>query len=132
MMKLEDVRAAYEDLSAKASDIVRQISLAGVGIIWVFKSSAGGSLSLDPKLLRAALFIFVALLLDFFQYILGTTIWFLYFRYRELKGTKGNCEFLAPPSLNWPTWTLFYLKSVMMLIAYGCYIVPFLATKVVS
>jgi hypothetical protein len=34
-MKLEDVRAAYETLSGKASDLVRQLSLAGVGLIWV-------------------------------------------------------------------------------------------------
>ena len=55
MMRLENVRSAYEDLAAKASDIVRQISLAGVGIIWVFKSSTSTSLSLDPKLLWAVL-----------------------------------------------------------------------------
>ena len=131
-MRLENVRSAYEDLAAKASDIVRQISLAGVGIIWVFKSSTSTSLSLDPKLLWAALFIFLTLLFDFLQYVLGTTIWFLYFRYREKKGTKGNDEFLAPTWLNWPTWMLFYLKSLMMLVAYGFYIIPFLVTKVGS
>lgn len=129
-MTIENVRVAYEDLSAKASEIVRQISLAGVGVIWVFKSSTGTALSLEPKLLRAALFIFLALLLDFLQYVFGTTIWFVYFRYREKKGTKGDDEFLAPTWLAWPTWTLFYLKSAMMLVAYGCYIIPFLISKV--
>jgi len=130
MMKLENARAAYEDLSAKASDIVRQISLAGVGVIWVFKSSTSTAISLEPKLVRAALFIFLALLFDFLQYVLGTTIWFVYFRYKEKKGTKGTDEFLAPTWINWPTWVLFYLKSVMMLVAYACYIIPFLASMI--
>ena len=128
-MKLEDARAAYEALSAKVSDIVRQISLAGVGLIWVFKSVTGTSLSLDPVLLKAAFFIFLALLFDFAQYLLGTTIWFVYYRYKERKGTRETSEFLAPPQLNWPMWGLFYLKSAMMLIAYAYYIIPFLGSK---
>jgi hypothetical protein len=127
-MKLEDVRAAYETLSGKASDIVRQISLAGVGIVWIFKS-AGNTPSLEGPLVKASFFIFLALLFDFLQYLLGTTIWFLYFRYKEKKGTKEDAEFLAPSQLNWPTWALFYLKSAMMLIAYACYILPFLALR---
>jgi hypothetical protein len=128
-MKLEDARAAYEALSGKASDIIRQISLAGVGLIWIFKSGTGASLSLDPPLLKAAFFIFLSLLFDFLQYLLGTAIWFAYFRYKEKQGTKESADFLAPPALNWPTWGLFYLKSAMMLIAYGCYIIPYLASK---
>jgi len=128
-MKLEDARAAYETLSGKASDIVRQISLAGVGLIWIFKSGTGSSLSLDPRLLKAAFFIFLSLLFDFLQYVLGTSIWFAYFRHKEKQGTKEGAEFLAPPQLNWPTWAVFYLKSAMMLVAYGCYIIPFLASK---
>ena len=128
-MNLEDVRTAYETLSGKASDIVRQLSLAGIGLIWVFKSGAGPSLSVDPPLLKAALFIFLALSLDFLQYVLGTTIWFIYFRYKEGLVTKKDDEFKAPTWLNWPTWGIFYLKSAAMLVAYGCYIIPFLVSK---
>jgi hypothetical protein len=128
-VNLEDARAAYEALSGKASDIVRQISLAGVGLIWVFKSGTGSSLSLDPPLLKAAFFIFLSLLFDFLQYVLGTTIWFAYFRLKEKQGKKKDDEFLAPKQLNWPAWGLFYLKVATMLVAYGCYIIPFLACK---
>jgi hypothetical protein len=127
-MKLEDARGAYESLSGKASDIVRQISLAGVALVWVFRTTTSVSIptiSLDPRLLRAAVFIFIALLFDFLQYLLGTIIWFVYFRYKENKRTKASDEFLAPPQLNWPTWSLFFLKSAMMLIAYAVYIIPF-------
>jgi hypothetical protein len=129
-MKIEDVRTAYEVLSGKTSDIVRQISLAGVGLIWVFKTSTASSpQQLEPPLLEAAFFIFLSLLLDFLQYFVGTTIWFVYFRHKEKQGVGEDEEFFAPPQFNWPTWALFYLKSAMMLIAYGRYIIPFLASK---
>ena len=128
-MKLADTRAAYEALSRKASDIVRQLSLAGVGLIWLFKTETASASILDIHLLRAALFIFLALLFDFLQYLSGTTIWFLYFRRKEKEGTTQIAEFEAPASINWPTWTLFYLKATLMLIAYAAYIIPFLASK---
>jgi len=128
-MTLNDVRDAYEGLSGKASDIVRQLSLAGVGLIWIFKSGAGASLSLEPQLMKAAFFIFLALFFDFLQYLVGTTTWFVYFRYKERRGTSPGDEFLAPPQLNWSTWTLFYLKAAAMLVAFGYYLIPFLAAK---
>jgi hypothetical protein len=130
-MKLEDARGAYEALSGKASDIVRQISLAGVGLIWIFKSP-GATFSFDARLVRAALFIFLALLFDFLQYLIGTSIWFVYYRYKERKHTHESHEFLAPSQLNWPTWFLFFLKSAMMVIAYAWYIIPFLVSKLQS
>ena len=131
-MKLEDARDAYESFSGKASDIIRQLSLAGVGLIWVFKSvgTSFSNLALDPALLKAALFIFVTLLFDFLQYLVGTGIWFAYYRYKEGKGTSGTEEFLVPPQLNWPMWTLFYLKSATLLVAYARYIIPFLISKI--
>ncbi len=134
-MNLEVARNAYESFSGKASDIVWQISLAGVGLIWVFKSAPGmagtadAHISLDPALLRAAVFIFLALLCDLLQYLVGTSIWFVFYRYKEGKGTDESSEFLAPPQLNWPMWVLFYLKSAMMLVAYAVYIIPFLFSR---
>jgi hypothetical protein len=128
-MKLSDTKAAYEALSGKASDIVRQLSLAGVGLIWLFKTETASAAMLDIHLLRAALFIFLALFLDFLQYLFGATIWFVYFRYKEKKGTTEKNEFEAPASLNWITWALFYLKATFLLIAYVGYIIPFLASK---
>jgi len=55
-MKLEDVRQAYEDLSGKASDIVRQLSLAGLALVWLFHAGSDKTLTLDKILLRAAIF----------------------------------------------------------------------------
>lgn len=54
-MDLQYVRDSYEQLSAKASEIIRQLSLAGVAIIWVFKSGTDQAATIDKHLLRAAL-----------------------------------------------------------------------------
>jgi len=131
-MKLGDAKNAYEILSGKASDIVRQLSLAGIALIWLFKSGTMIAPLIDVELLRAALFIFLALTLDFLQYLTGTTIWFLYFRHLEKRRTKEDAVFQAPAKLNWPTWLFFYLKSAALLIAYAAYIIPFLVRKFVG
>jgi hypothetical protein len=126
---LADARGAYEVLSGKVSDIVRQMSLAGVGLVWIFKGGTAAQFFLDPVLFKAALFIFLALLLDFLQYFFGTVIWYVYFRYKETHGTTATDDFLAPVQLNWPMWLFFYLKAAAMLVAYVCYIIPFLFSK---
>ncbi len=131
-MQLGDARSAYEALSGKASDIVRQLSLAGIAMIWLFRVGSDRTPVIDQRLLRAALFIFLALFFDFLQYFVGTIVWFLYFRYKEKHGASEEDEFLAPEKLTWPTWTLFHLKSAMMLVAYAAYIIPFLVGKLVA
>jgi sugar/nucleoside kinase (ribokinase family) len=52
-MKLSEVRDAYETLSGKASEIARQLSLAGIAVIWIFKSGTDQAPSIDQHLLRA-------------------------------------------------------------------------------
>jgi hypothetical protein len=131
-MQLGDARSAYETLSGKVSDIVRQLSLAGIAMIWLFRLGSDKAPVIDQSLLRAALFIILALFFDLVQYLVGTVTWFLYFRYKEKHGASEKDEFLAPEKLTWPTWTLFYLKSAMMLVAYAAYIIPFLVKKFVA
>jgi hypothetical protein len=128
---LKDVRDAYEAFSGKASDIVRQLALAGIGIAWLFRSTSAGADRVDPKLINASFFIVIALGLDLLQYLVATTIWLCYFRYKERHGAKLDTEFDAPPSFSWPSYTFFYLKSVALLIAYGAYIIPYLWWKFV-
>ena len=132
LMILGDAKKAYEDLSAKASDIIRQLSLAGIGLIWVFKVSAGSSFVLEPKLLRGLAFIFLALFFDLLQYLVGTVTWYLYFRKKEKENVASDAEFTAPDYINLPTWILFGLKAAAMFVAYSCFILPFLVKKFIG
>jgi hypothetical protein len=131
-MKLGEVRSAYEDLSAKASDIARQLGFAGIGLIWLFTSRSLSVVSVDQRLLKAALFIFLSLGFDLAQYLLGATTWFIYFRYKERENISHDAQFEAPDQINWPTWTLFYLKLSMMVTAYCGFIIPFLVSSVTA
>jgi hypothetical protein len=131
LMKLDHVREAYEALSARASEIVRQLSLAGVALVWLFRSEKFGSPELPPPLVSAALFFFLALLLDFLQYLSGTMIWHIYFRRKENQGAKLESQVSAPVQLSWPTWIIFYAKSLTVVFAYAWYVIPFLAHRFV-
>jgi hypothetical protein len=128
-MTLEDARNAYEVLSGKASDIMRQLGLGGIALIWLFRMDTPKGPTLDKRLLWAAIFILSAITLDFLQYAVGALIWFGYFRRKEKEGTGPDTQFEAPPALNWPTWGLFGLKAVTLLIGYGGFIIPFLVGK---
>jgi hypothetical protein len=128
-MKIDDAKLAYEDLSGKASDIMRQLGLAGVALVWLFRVDTTNRSLLDTKLLCAAFFIFLAIIFDFLQYVIGATIWFRFFRCKENEGVKPDQVFQAPPKLNLPTWALFFLKTVMILTAYVGFIIPFLWMK---
>ena len=125
-MRLDDVKDAYETLSGTASSIIRQLSLAGIGLIWLFNVGTGTKPALPHQLLQGALFIFLALFFDLLQYLVGTFTWFLYFRKKERAGTPPDQDFEAPAWINWPTWFLFIVKAACMLVAYLGFILPFL------
>jgi len=66
-MKLDDIREQYWFYSGKASDISRQLALAGIGVVWIFKVDQPG-LPKIPDALRAPMaFLVLALFFDFFQ-----------------------------------------------------------------
>ncbi|MGA2754572.1 MAG: hypothetical protein ABSE53_12480 [Terracidiphilus sp.] len=130
-LTLDKVREAYEGLSGKASDIVRSLSLAGIALIWLFKAGTPSSPVLEPALLKAAFFIFLALSLDLLQYLVGTFTWHSYFLKKEREKTPPDSKFNAPKWINWPTWTLFWLKAAAMFVAYS-YILPFLYQKFIA
>src|ERR1700691_5269431 len=131
-MTKADAKKAYEDLSAKASDIVRQLSFGGIALIWLFRLGTDKVFTLDQTMLNAALFIFLALFFDFLQYLCSTLIWFIYFRYKEKKNIPTAEDFKAPEQLNWPGWVFFGAKAVMILVAYLGFIIPFLFRKFVG
>jgi len=47
-MKLKDAREIYYFYSGKTSDLVRQLGLAGIAVIWLFKYDAQGIPKISP------------------------------------------------------------------------------------
>jgi len=118
-MKLADCRAAYQDFSAKASDLSRKLGFSGIALIWVFKSSTEGAAPTLPKALFVpAFWIVSSLALDLMQYVLGALSWGSYARLQELRGMRADREFTAPRFINWGALVAFWLKLVSISIAY--------------
>ena len=132
-MSLQHFKESYYQFSGTASTVCRQLSFAGIAIVWIFKTNKGedvGVYGLPEALLWPVVFLICSMALDLIQYVVQTIIWSFYHRIKEKelrKASKGDEEeFLslarrltAPPQLNWPGWSLFTLKILSMIIAYG-------------
>lgn len=118
-MNLEECRENYYFYSGKTSDIVRQLALGGLGIIWIFKTDApDGQLAMPGALLPTAILIVAGLILDLFQYAYAAGAWGIYHRHLEKQGTAPESSIEAPQEINWPTITFYCLKVLSILLAY--------------
>ena len=117
-MKLKDARDFYYFYSGKTSDLVRQLGLAGIAVIWIFKYDVQGVPKIPPALLPPLIFIVLGLALDFLQYATATFIWGIFQRHKEARGVAEDADFLAPKQFNWPAIAFFVLKVASILAAY--------------
>ncbi|WP_215824722.1 hypothetical protein [Xanthomonas citri] len=75
MSNLKEYQQAYRDLSGRASELVRQLSFAGIAFVWVFKKDGAGLDSVPSDLHLPALIFAIALLADYLQYAAGAAMW---------------------------------------------------------
>lgn len=128
-MKLAEVRENYTYFSGKASDIARQLALAGIALIWIFKTQVGEQYRVPKELLPAAGFVVLALILDFLHYIVASLCWAIFNRFKEYRGTKEDDDFLAPGQINWPSLVFFWTKLIATIAAY-VYILRFVIFRI--
>jgi len=88
-MKLDDAREFYYFFTGKTSEIVRQLALAGIAVIWIFKI---GQNQIPSELLLPLYLIAVTLVLDFLQYFVAATIWGVFSRHQEILCEKEKKE----------------------------------------
>jgi len=120
-MNLKDVRTTFDTFSGKASEIVRSLALAGIAVIWVFKTDGqDGVINLPGPLWWGALAIVVAVGFDLLHYVAGSLTWGIYHWYKEQKTkTKETETFEAPDMINLGAYIFFGLKIVAIGIGYG-------------
>jgi hypothetical protein len=137
-MKLSEAREGYEALSGKASDIIRQLSLAALALVWIFKQGADANVaSIDIALIRGATLAVLAVSVDLLQYLLATGIWYRFFAVQQERLAQTlppdklpEDELVTPPAwVNTPTWICFWLKAALMTAAYVGFLIPFLVVK---
>lgn len=118
MMTLKDAREYYSYFTGKTSDIIRQLGLGGIALIWLFKIDVSGSQSKLPSEFSHPLaLITFGLAIDLLHYFIAASIWGIFQRKME-KSNIGLAEFSAPNWFNWPGIFCFVVKFLAITAAY--------------
>ncbi|WP_139143593.1 MULTISPECIES: hypothetical protein [unclassified Janthinobacterium] len=117
-MKLEKARDQYYFFSGKTSDLVRQLGLGGIAIVWLFKQTVDGAPKIPDELVWPLTCIVIALAIDFMQYAVATVLWGNLQWRKDRSGVKDDQDFVVHPAINWPTIFFFSVKTIAVMIAY--------------
>lgn len=122
---LGDYISDYDYYTAKTSEIIRNLALAGIAIIWLFRNPDDRETLFADTLLYPLWFLIISLSLDLLQYILGALFWGLFYEYKyHLWKRKGKLsdedikDVQAPNSLSIPLTIIFYAKIGTTIFAY--------------
>lgn len=120
MNKLSHYKDTYEQASGKVSDITRQMALAGIAIVWIFRQTEPSDGIICRELILPLILYVATLFFDILQYLYTTIAWYWFFRINEKKNYPKNSDpnIRAKPCRNYPTWCLFYLKVISLIIGY--------------
>lgn len=99
-------------VSANVSNILRQLVLAGVGIVWLFKViGKDGTIQIDNHLLFALGAFVLSIVIELFHYIVE-----IFLNAYYLTDKKKNIE--MPTYVSGISWFLWGLKLILVLFAY--------------
>lgn len=116
-MNLSDYRNDYYQFSSKTSEIARQLSFAGIALVWVFKVGESPASIPEELVLPAGLFV-LALALDLLHAAYGTFVWGAFAWWKERQGIDPEADFDAPGWFNWPSLLFFWSKVGVVMFAY--------------
>lgn len=134
MMTIKEIRDDYVRYSTNVSNLCRNLSFAGFGIIWIFKYEGSTTI---PQCLNLPLLLFIiALAFDLLQYVIQTIIWYRYYLKNKPKPTEHTTEedkhVNEPEGRNAVTWTFWGLKLFTVILAYcilGVYVFSNITNK---
>lgn len=123
MMTIKEIRDDYVRYSTNVSNLSRNLSFAGIGIIWIFKATEhSGTISIPDALLLPLFLFIIALGLDLLQYFLQTAIWYVYYLFKKPRKNDPETEktkiVTEPEWLNIFPWIFWLAKSVCVVYAY--------------
>ncbi|MEZ2441704.1 hypothetical protein AB6805_08275 [Chitinophaga sp. RCC_12] len=127
-MKLSEYKETSKKYTEKASEITRQLTLAGIAIIWLFKNTGINQPILGKFLIFPLLFLSLGLIFDLLQYVVGGLTWICFFRKNEKVAASNDVDIKAPEYLNKPIYFFYYAKIVCMIGAY-IFLIAFISAK---
>lgn len=120
-MKLSEIRNAYEELSGSLSKINRQLTFAGIGIVWLFRvTTEQGTTTIDKGMLVPILCFVISFGVDLLQYLWQSYIWYFFYWCKRKHGSKEEDEVNEPEWPNVVAWVMFTIKVLALMIAYIC------------
>lgn len=125
----------FGEAAKSASEIARNLGLGAIGAIWIFKNPDAAHKLLPTILVWALLLAVVSLGVDLLHYVFKSIVLYIFFKEKERlydggKLTKIEVEDLhAPPYIERVTWTLYSVKILALIGAYGL-ILQFLSSKI--
>ncbi len=120
-MKLSEYKKDYDYLTGKASDVARQLSFAGIAIVWIFKSGEGAQTTVPRTLLLVLALFAGSLFFDLAHYVVASAIWGYFHRRQEkLPNAARDPDLTAPAWYNWPAIGFFVMKLATVFAGYVC------------
>jgi hypothetical protein len=132
---LKDWLEDFHNDTGKISDLVRNLALAGIGIIWIFKNTDLTHNIIPKELVIPLKYVVIGLLLDLSQYIWRAVNVYIVYQIKANKYDKGKltdadiADVKIPNYIPFFTWLLFISKIIFVAIAYYN-IYQYLLTKV--
>ena len=117
-MKLSDARTAYDNFSSKASEISRQLSFAGIALIWIFRAKDASPVAVPSALILPAALFAAGLALNLIHAAYGTAAWGIFHRHHETQEITEANELIAPIWINWPSLVFFWGNVSSVIAAY--------------
>lgn len=131
-MKLADIREPYNFNTGKASDLARQLCLAGVVVAWLFKfDRPGGAIGLATPLMWAVALFVLALIFDLAQYAYVSGALGLYNDRLVAAGTVDQDEIKPHRRINYATRFFFWSKIGLAILGHAI-LLSFIASKIVG
>jgi len=119
-MKISDLKEEYYFATGTVSTVVRQMALAGIAVIWIFKvgKEESGGIQFTPAMLVPLRLFILVLVADLLQYAFKSAVWgSLHHHYwKKFKDPDKTVEISG--FWNWPTNTLFWVKTALCVFAY--------------
>ena len=115
--KLEEIRKGYEETSGTFSSSVRNLSISGIAIAWLFMTRE--IVSEKSTLLLIALGLFVlTLFIDLIQNFILSLIWYKFYKKKVNEGKSEEEEANEPEDNNRLAWVLYVVKFLTLFIGY--------------
>ena len=124
-MKLYEYKDTYEGHTSTLSNINRSIAFAGIAVVWIFKKTEAGEISLDEDFLLPVILFIAGLAFDMLQYIYQSLAWYFVFRNKERQFQERRRTEVEPSDefehsywITYPAWTLFTIKVSFVIVGF--------------